>query len=133
MECNGAIAEVEYHLSRQPVFPSRIRSVHYTIRVSASSVIRLETVDELVELGVDISRYKEPLYDRTREIGDAAAFLGCDALIVPSARWNCLNVVLFLEEIKPENIAQVSGPNAIDWKAWRSKHVSGKRPPTLPP
>ncbi len=121
-ECNGAIAEVEYHLSQQPVFPSKIRSVVYKIRVRASVVIRLETLPELVALGVDVARYREPLYERTREIGDAAAFLGCDALVVPSARWNCLNVVIFIETLDSGNMELVTGPELIDWPTWRRQN-----------
>jgi hypothetical protein len=127
MESDCAIAEVEYHLSLQPVFPSLIRSGCHEVRVRVSQVIRLETISELVELGVDGARYREPLYERTREIGDAAAFLGCDALIVPSARWDCLNVVLFLEAPDPGNIETLRGPVSIDWKAWRTKHPPRKR------
>jgi hypothetical protein len=127
MEPDCAIAEGEYHLSQQPVFPSRIRSFCHELRVRASSVIRLETLAELVDLGVDAARYREPLYERTREIGDAAAFLGCDALIVPSARWNCLNVVLFLESVESDSIEIAGKPKSIDWKAWRTEHASRKR------
>jgi len=127
MEPDCATAEVEYHLSQQPVFPSRIRSVSYKVHVRASSVIRLETIAELVKLGVDAARYRDPLYERTREIGDTAAFLGCDALIVPSARWDCLNVVLFLEAIEPGNIETLGGPTSIDWKTWRAKNTPRQR------
>jgi RES domain-containing protein len=127
MEPDCAIAEVEYHLSQQPVFPSRIRSAWHELRARVSSVIRLETIAELVDLGVDAARYREPLYERTREIGDAAAFLGCDALIVPSARWDCLNVVLFLEAIELGRIETLSGVRSVDWKARRTNHASRKR------
>ena len=50
IEPDCAIA-VESHLSQQPVFPSRIHSVCHELRVRASSVIRLETLAELVDLG----------------------------------------------------------------------------------
>ncbi len=82
----GAIAEVEYYLNLQLVFPSKIRYAVHQIDVQLSSVIRMESIEELVELGVDRARYAERLYERTAEIGDAAAFLGCDGLIVPRAR-----------------------------------------------
>lgn len=127
MDPDGAIAEVEYHLSQQPVFPSRSpRSLH-TIHAHASTVIALKTIDELVALGVERARYRKPLYDRTEEIGDAVAFLGCDALIVPSARWSGLNVVLFLGALDPEALELIGKPVPIDWDSWRAEHVNETR------
>src|SRR5690242_17091094 len=34
LERNGALAEIHFHLSRQPVFPSKIRSVLHRIAVT---------------------------------------------------------------------------------------------------
>ena len=43
-----------------------------------------------------MERYESVNYHRTQEIGAAVAFLGCDGLMVPSARWDCENLVLFI-------------------------------------
>jgi RES domain len=67
---------------------------------------------------VEDSRYRELLYTRTQEIGAAAAFLGYDGLIAPSARWDCQNIILFLDAIKVADVRTVSVA-PVDWKAWR--------------
>ncbi|HKH35243.1 MAG TPA: RES domain-containing protein [Beijerinckiaceae bacterium] len=57
----------------------------------------------LSKLGVD-ARYADRDYRRTQEVADAAFFLGFDGLIAPSARWACLNLVLFTDRIPPDRI-----------------------------
>jgi RES domain-containing protein len=116
LAAEGAIAEIEYYLNLQPVFPSKMRHACYEIKVRLSSVIHIESVDELVALGVDRARYTERLYERTAEIGDAAAFLGCDGLVVPSARSIALNLVIFMEGVEPGNLNVIDPPVPIDWQ-----------------
>lgn len=116
---DGAIAEMEFHLSRgQSVFPSRMRHDVFELAVKARQTLVLADMDQLKRLGVDDSRYRELLYTRTQEIGAAAAFLGFDGLIAPSARWNCRNIVLFLDAIDLEAVRTISGEPVV-WKAWR--------------
>ena len=116
---DGAIAEIEFHLSRgQPIFPSRMRHDLFEHSVKTRQTLVLADMEQLKRLGVDDNRYRELLYSRTQEIGAAAAFLGFDGLIVPSARWNCQNIILFLEAINLEEIRTIS-IQPIDWKAWR--------------
>lgn len=118
-ERDGAIAEINFHLSRgQSVFPSRMRHDLFELVVKAQQTLVLADLDQLKQLGVDDVRYREMLYTRTQEIGAAAAFLGFDGLIVPSARWNCQNVILFLDAINLEEIETVS-VQPVDWNAWR--------------
>lgn len=118
----GAMAEIEYNLSLQPVFPSRLRSVVQQLHIRASSVMRFDTLEELGLLGLTPSEYSKPLCEQTRRIGDAAAFLGCDALIAPSARWNCLNLVCFTDAMS-EHPPEIAGdPIPIDWEKWRGDH-----------
>jgi hypothetical protein len=130
LEADGAVAEVEYHLSLQPVFPYRIKKLLYKLQVRNLSVLRIETLDELVTLGVDRARYHQPLYDRTQEIGDATAFLGCNGLIAPSARWDCLNLILF-DVLEPDKIETIGAPIPIDWKEWRGKHTRARKTKTI--
>jgi hypothetical protein len=61
-------------------------------------------------------------YSRTQEIAAAAAFLGFDGLIVPSARWDCQNIVLFLDAIDLEEVRPIS-VQPIDWKKWREENA----------
>ena len=118
-EPEGAIAEIHFHLSRgQSVFPSRMRHDLFELTAKAQSALVLADMEQLRRLGVDDSRYRELLYTRTQEIGAAAAFLGFDGLIAPSARWNCQNIVLFMEAINLEEIREVS-VRPVNWKDWR--------------
>lgn len=116
---DGAIAEINFHLSRgQSVFPSRMRHDLFELGVRAHQTLVLADMEQLKRLGVDDSRYRELLYNRTQEIGAAASFLGFDGLIVPSARWSCQNIVLFLDAINIEDVRTIS-VQPVDWKIWR--------------
>jgi hypothetical protein len=53
----------------------------------------------LIRLGIDESKFSSLDHARCQEIGAAAHFLEFDSLIVPSARWPCLNVVLFMDRL----------------------------------
>ncbi|MCH7477288.1 MAG: RES family NAD+ phosphorylase [SAR324 cluster bacterium] len=57
-------------------------------------------------------------YQRTQEIGAAVAFLECDGLIVPSARWNCENFVLFWDNQSMGNQLELLATEEIDWCEW---------------
>jgi len=121
-EPDGAIAEINFHLSRgQSVFPSRMRHDLFELSIQAHQTLVLADMDQLRKLGVDESRYRELLYNRTQEIGAAAAFLGFDGLIAPSARWSCQNIILFLDAINIEG-AQTISVQPVDWKAWRQSN-----------
>lgn len=121
-EADGAIAEIHFHLSRgQSVFPSRMRHVLHELSIQTDRTLVVADVAQLVALGIDETRYNEMLYERTQEIADAAAFLGFDGIIAPSARWRCDNIVLFLDSFNLENI-EIVRETPIEWKAWRTKN-----------
>jgi hypothetical protein len=122
LERDGAIAEIHALLSLQPVFPSRIRWFAHRLKVSCAQAIRFAELPTLSRLGVDADRYSDREYTRTQPIADAAYFLGFDALLAPSARWRCSNLVLFTERIAPRRI-EVAGsePLPIDWGEWRKR------------
>jgi RES domain-containing protein len=117
---DGAVAEVHFHLSRQPVFPSRIRYRSHRIKVRTEKTLRLPNLPSMVSFGVDPARYREILYEPTQAIGDAAYFLGFDSIIAPSARWSCNNLILFTDQIAPANL-QIIESSEINWTEWRKK------------
>lgn len=122
-EANGAIAEINFHIVRgQSVFPSRMRHILHELRIITNRTLIFADIAQLVKLGVDEARYREMLYERTREIADAAAFLGFDGIIAPSARWSGETIVLFLDEFSLDNIERVT-ENPVDWKAWRGRNT----------
>lgn len=123
-EADGAIAEIYFHLSRgQSVFPSRMRHALFELKVSTDKTLILANMANLVRLGVEEEKYPSLLYSRTQEIADAAAFLGFDGIVSPSARFDCENLVLFLDGFNVENIETVS-QTPIDWADWRARNRS---------
>jgi len=122
LQRDGALAEMHALLSSQPVFPSKIRFFVHQLKVSAEKTIRFADLRTLGKLGVDVSRYRERDYSRTQSIADAACFLGFDGLIAPSARWECLNAVLFTDRIPSERIELAKRePTPVAWDAWRKR------------
>ena len=97
LERDGAIAEIHALLSVQPVFPSRVRFLAHRVTVKARQTLRFADLATLGRLGIDVGRYRDREYSRTQAVADAAYFLGFDGLIAPSARWDCLNAVLFTD------------------------------------
>jgi RES domain-containing protein len=129
LEPDGALAEIHFHLSRQPVFPSMIRYHLHEIAVRTRKTLRLADMRALVGLGVDETRYAEVLYVRTQEIGDAAHFLGFDGILAPNARWPCLNLTLFTDRFAPADLGVV-GSRLADVAAWGERRSSRASPPT---
>lgn len=125
LEREGALAEIHFHLSRQPVFPSRLRSVLHRLSARTRKTLKLADLAAVAELGVAAETYGGLAYGRTREIGDAAAFLGFDGMLVPSARWACQNLVLFTDRFDPGDL-HVAESELVDWNAWRSTRARQK-------
>jgi RES domain-containing protein len=117
LEREGALEEMYFHLSRQPVFPNIPFEIH-RIELRAKGLLRLEGTI-LQSLGVDLSKFAGFEYARTQAIGDAAFFLGFSGLIVPSARSPAHNLVIFADRIGPEDI-EPQDSESVDWKGWRS-------------
>jgi RES domain-containing protein len=120
LDSHGAVAEVHFHLSRQPVFPSRIRYGLHRVRVRTAKTLRIPDLNAMVPLGVDPSRYREILYESTQAIGDAAYFLGFDSIIAPNARWPCDNLILFTDQIGPADLELIES-SEVNWAEWRKK------------
>jgi len=118
-EPDGSLAEVYFHLSRAPVFSSAHVRLH-RLRVETRRTLRLD-LEMLGGLGIEAARYSAMDYARTREIGAAAHFLEFDSLLVPSPRWPCLNLVLFLDRLDLGSLA-VEEVREVNWPAWREMH-----------
>jgi RES domain-containing protein len=112
----GALAEIAFHWSQLTPRPSRPAVLH-RLGVSADRRLRLLRAD-LEELDLDLAQYESVNYRRTQEIGAAVAFLGCDGLIVPCARWSCENLVVFTENHALTSKLEVLSSEEIDWQTW---------------
>ena len=112
----GALAEISFHWGQLTPLPSKHAVVH-RLGVSAERRLRLLKAD-LEGLGVDMERYEDVNYLRTQEIGAAVAFLGCDGLLAPNARWGCENLVLFMDNHALGNRLEALASEKVDWQAW---------------
>lgn len=118
----GALEEVYFHLSRQPVFPSKLRSVLHRISVRTRRTLKLADLAALAALGVTTERHGDLSYERTQEIGDAAFFLGFDGILAPSARFACQNLILFTDRLETGDLV-VNESEPVDWSAWRKTRL----------
>ncbi len=120
LEREGAMAEIHALLSLQPVFPSKTRWFAHRLKVLATETLRLADLPTLEKLGVDVVRYADRNYVRTQEVAEAAYFLGFDGLVAPSARWTCLNCVLFTDRVAPDQIATADqSEKPVNWAEWK--------------
>lgn len=117
-EMDGTLAEVGFRLSLEPIWPSRLQHSLHEIKVECERVLDLGDLSKLEKLEVVISKYQSFDYSVTSRIAAAAAFLEYDAMMVPNARFNCNNLVVFNE--RPNNLELVKS-SSIDWDNWRIK------------
>jgi hypothetical protein len=122
LERDGALAEIYSLLNLQPVFPSKLSFRVHRVRVVAQSVLHLADLPTLAQLGVSTDNYQDRNYDQTQQVADAAYFLGFDGLVAPSARWTCLNAVLFIDRIDPGALTvESTEDDPVNWSVWRTR------------
>jgi len=119
-EREGALAEMAFHLAQLTPRPSKPVMVH-RLRATTRATIRLLRAD-FTGLGLDPGDYEAVNYGRTQAIGAAVAFLDCDGLLVPSARWTCENLVIFMDNHRLEETLDREHSESVDWLAWAQKH-----------
>ena len=116
----GALAEISFHLANHTPLPSKPVSLH-RISVSTHKTLRLINTN-LKDLGVEEEMYSTINYEKTQQIGSAVNFLGCDGLIIPSARWNCENLVIFDDHHSIESDLQLLDTEVVNWKLWAQEN-----------
>ena len=117
LERDGALAEIGFRLSLEPVWPSRIEHEIHEIRAAADRTLRFADVASLRPFGVEVDRYESFDYAATQAIAAAAHFLEIDGLVVPSARAPCANLVAFMDRVT----LSLTRTEAVDWQAWRTR------------
>jgi len=117
MEREGALAEISFHLSQHNPLPSKPILIN-RLSVSTQKMIKLLKID-LEKFGVKSDEYKDINLEQTQQIGAAVQFLGFDSLIVPSARWECENLVLFTNNHdEVEGKLNLVDSEEVDWIKW---------------
>lgn len=131
LEREGALAEIGYRLSLEPVWPSRLAQELHQIAARVDRTLKFADVASLTPLGVDAARYESFDYGATQAIAAAARFLEFDGLLVPSARHRSSNLVIFMDRPAAASLA-VRYTEGVDWTAWRRRAAlsvqSGKSP-----
>ncbi len=122
----GAVAEIRFHLARGlPVVPSKLRYRLYEIETGLDPLLIFPDRAALASVGLRTERYgqlsyteREQEYPRSQEIGEAAFFLGYQGILVPNARWACLNLVVFCQRLQPSDWRLAADHGPVDWNAW---------------
>jgi RES domain-containing protein len=96
-----ALAEADFQISLQPVRP-RARRTIYRISVTLSSVIDLSERTRLAALGISEDDWVSLDHRACQHLGGAIAWLGNDGLLVPSARADGVNLVIFPNQQKSD-------------------------------
>ena len=117
-ESLGALAEVGFRLSMEPIWPSRLKHQIHELNVECGKVLDLTNFDLLQSLGVNTQKYQSLEYSATAKIAAAANFLEFDALLVPSARFSCNNLVVFNER---DNKIELLNSSPVNWGEWRNR------------
>lgn len=118
-ERDGALAEIGYRLSLEPVWPSRLQHEIHRIAATTERSLRLPDVGSLAPFGIEPSRYSSFDYHATQALAAAARFVEFDSLIVPGARSPALHLVIFLDLILLRGEPSVLQTEEVDWEAWR--------------
>jgi len=120
LEREGALGEIGFRLSLEPVWPSRIQHELHEIAARTARTLHLVDIPALAAYGVDVSRYESFEYGATQALAAAAHFLEFDGLLVPSARHPSSNLVIFMDRDASGSL-EVSQTHPVDWSAWRRR------------
>jgi RES domain len=127
MRADGAIAEMYFHVARgQPVFPSLARYRLFELCITLASCLRFGSLTELSSLALQTALFgqlsyaeREQEYPRPQEIAEAAHFIGRDGIIVPCARAEWPNAIVFCDPAGPEAIDVIKDHGLVEWDQWR--------------
>ena len=116
LAADGALAEIAYYWSQLTPLPSRPVALH-RLAVTTGRTLRLIEAD-LGRLGVLPDSYATANNLLTQAIGAAVAFLGCDGLLSPSARYPAENLAIFPDNHALATTLEVEDTRTVDWQHW---------------
>ena len=97
LEREGALAEIGFRLSLEPIWPSRIEHEIHEIAAQTRAPCSLRASMALLLTASMYPNMNSFDYDATQALAAAAHFLEFDGLLVPSARHPSTNLVLFMD------------------------------------
>ncbi|MGH7389696.1 MAG: RES family NAD+ phosphorylase [Candidatus Rokuibacteriota bacterium] len=108
-----ALAEAEFQIALQPVRPKARRTV-YRVGVTLSSVVDLSDRSRLRILGISEDDLTSLDHRACQRVGGAVEWLGNDGLMVPSARADGANLVIFPNQQKSNYEFRVMSSETIE-------------------
>jgi RES domain-containing protein len=113
LEREGALAEAEHQIAMQPVRPRAKRTL-YRLQLELANVLDLRDRGLLGRLGIDAEMLAATDFTACQRVGGAAAFLGHDGIVVPSARHTGGNLVVFVSNQHSDAEIRVASSEVID-------------------
>lgn len=121
----GAIAERRFHLFRgQPIPPSRVHYELFELRARLVAVIVFSDLKALEAIGMNTAGYgqasfadRQTEYPRSQEVAEACFFLGTDGILVPNARHDSQNLIVFCEQATAPKIETIRSHGLLHWTA----------------
>lgn len=106
LERGTVLAELDHlrNLQTPPVRRSAFRL--YRVRVQVESILILTNQAVLGTLGLDEQQVASDDMNACQSVGGAAAWLGRDAILVPSARADGSNLVVFVDNQQPDAVLE---------------------------
>lgn len=113
LERDTAQAEGDYAVASQPVRPRATRQL-YEVHVTLERVLDLTEPGLLAELGVSDVEMASRDQGPCRTVGGAAHWLGCDGVLVPSARASGTNLVVFADRMDVDAALEIRRREEIE-------------------
>jgi RES domain-containing protein len=113
LDADTAIAEIDHLIALQPV-PITKQRITYELDITIDKVIDLSTTEALRSVGLSMSDLIADAYGECATVGAAAAWLGYSAMIVPSARGEANNLVVFATNLDPDDSIEIVKEERFD-------------------
>ena len=111
----GASAEFEAFWSLFEQRPDR-QALNRRLRVRLKRTVELD-FGALETVRVAQSDYGDREYSRTQEISDAVNYLGYDGLIVPCARYECRNLIIYIQNLTGDWVVEEDESKLFEWSS----------------
>jgi hypothetical protein len=119
---DGALAEIGYRMSLEPIWPSKINHDVHQIHVVLDRALDLTDFSVLARLGIHEDGYEGHRYEAAQAVSAAARFLEFQAILVPNARYLGNNLVVYPDLEGTLNGLTHSENEPVDWNSWRASN-----------
>jgi RES domain-containing protein len=109
----GVLAEAEHQLSIQPIRPRVKRTIH-TLDITLCSVLDLTSMQALARVGIGPGELGGDDMLACQQVGGATSWLDHDGLLIPSARAEAVNLVIFPASRTPDASFSVTASELLN-------------------